>query len=109
MGGAQEVVRSLAAGADGTSKMVISLHDLDQTIPKAVVDELEPDKWAVAPSPHGPQLAHLSELQVLCMCGCGCGCGCVCVRIIMVEGDRSDAPSWNVFQAPGTCPGGLMV
>mmetsp|Transcript_40211 Transcript_40211/g.64845 ORF Transcript_40211/g.64845 Transcript_40211/m.64845 type:complete len:280 (+) Transcript_40211:278-1117(+) len=56
----QGLVRSMP---QQVQQMMASLHDVDQYLPAALIQDFEPDRWAVTHSPDGPLVAHTSELQ----------------------------------------------
>ena len=60
----QGIVRNMPAQIQQT---LVSLHDVDQEFPRALIQGLEADKWAVTQTPDGPLVAHASEVQV-CSC-----------------------------------------
>ena len=77
-------------------------------MPRSVVADLEADKWALTPSPGGPVLAHISEVQVLyvylnaymyfsCMCVCVCVCLCVCVCVCVCTCECGERALRTVF------------
>lgn len=57
----QGIVRSMPPQIQQT---LVSLHDVDQDFPRALVQGLEAESWAVTQTPDGPILAHTSELSV---------------------------------------------
>jgi len=56
----QGIVRSMPPQIQQT---LVSLHDVDQDLPRDLIQGLEADKWAVMQTPDGPLVAHVSELQ----------------------------------------------
>lgn len=55
----QGLIRAVPAA---TQRMLVSLHDVDQDLPTAIIQGLEADKWAVTQTPDGPVVAHVTEL-----------------------------------------------
>eukprot|EP00802_Teleaulax_amphioxeia_P012996 Tamp_13043.p1 GENE.Tamp_13043~~Tamp_13043.p1 ORF type:complete len:302 (-),score=57.89 Tamp_13043:849-1640(-) len=63
-GGFAGLLQEVVSGMAGMEHQVmVSLHEVDHKVPRTVVTDLEADKWALSPSPGGPALAHISEVQ----------------------------------------------